>query len=206
MKFTLYFLAAFFLSFSANAQIETHQLSLKDSTKNILYIGIVNRIRLIHLPTGAKMTLKNGEIHQDGNLFTFYERKEGADTLIIQKGGKVIFRKVFEGRYVCDPKVRLCGLPDSVGYPAQIMVCSDLMVFDSCLYKMRMSVLEFTVTLFKSREEGFPQQIEGSKLPVSLLNQIQTMKRGDRILFQDIKAGGAECRIRTMPDYTVYIR
>lgn len=206
MKPALYFLISFFVCLKANAQIETYQLSLKDSTKNILYIGVPNQIEIKHLPVDANMILKNGEIRSDGGLFTFYEQKTGPDSLIIKKGGKTIYRKEFEGEYVCDPRSRLCGLSDSTGYPAQIMACADLIVFSSCAYKMRLRVLEFTVTLFKKRIEDYPQQVRGSHLPVSVLNEIKTMKRGDKILFQDIKVGGPDCRLRILPDYTVYIK
>lgn len=206
MKPTLDFLISFFVCLRANAQIETYQLSLKDSTKNILYIGVPNQIEIKHLPVDAKMILKNGEIHSDGSLFTFYEQKTGQDTLVIKKGGKIIYRKAFEGRYVCDPNSRLCGLQDSISYPDQIMACTDLIVFDSCAYKMRMHVLEFTVGLFKKGADGYPQQVEGARLPISVLNEIKTMKRGDKILFQDIKVGGPDCRLRILPDYTVYIK
>jgi hypothetical protein len=206
MKCLLYILIGLFGCFTANAQIITKQLLLKDSSKNIFYTGIENWIDIDNLPSDATVSLSRGTIEILGVNYYALVNDVGRDTLLVTRKGKIIFRKIFEVKTACDPYVRLAGIPDSSGSPEQILSYPRLILESPCDLKPNYYIISFITTLYVNKQFTISEKVNSSWIPSSVWEQIRKMHRGDKVILEDIKATCSSCRIRPFPPLVIHIQ
>jgi hypothetical protein len=193
-----------FLTHLSVAQITTSQLSLTDSTRDIIYPFQENEIRIHNLPTNAKVKFSSGKVEQSGNVYTvrIAERNKGYDTLTISKSGKTIFSKIFEVHHFCDPQVALGAIRSTYVTVNQLLGNTKLLLhYTPCLYKKNIiaQVVSFEITFVSVAGGEDPGgTIHGNSLTPDHLEIIRHLKSGDKIFIENIKAKGPDGTTRSL--------
>ncbi len=188
-------------------QIRCWQPMLLDSNSKILYIGIFNRVSFSGLPKESTMTLTNGEIYQNGNSYNFIVSSVEDAVLEISQSGKVIFTQTFKPIILGDPKARIGKIDKQVASVEEVLASPFLTAnIDNCLLKRWYTVMSFKANMFSKVQSGnINFQNNGYFFSDDLILYIKQLKRGDKIIFDDIKVRCPDCRTRILNPIAITI-
>ena len=195
----------------AEAQISTYQLSLKDSNAAILYYNGPNRIRISGVKGSDQVTLRNSFAnYRSGNIHSFYIlTPASSDTLRIRRGKKIIFTKVFEVKRLPDLAARMGNIKDSFATVKEILAYPKMRIYfgNDTLYNGEWFQLLTFVTISKNHE-GDEQILSsnGNYLSQEQRRLIAMLRKGDKILFDEIRATCSDCVARILDPITITIR
>ncbi len=206
MYYRLLFFVGWYLGacIPAVAQIATYQLSLIDSTHNLLYTYYPNKLAIKNLPKGAKVIFGSDYVTPHDSNYTLSPQESGICKLFIyDKGDNLIFTKEFTATDVTDCRVqfgnvrgKLTSVADLLANPALVFYCGD------CQLKPIFRIVRYTIMLIG---DGISETdtVTGDNLtnvPIDrhLQRKIARMHNGDRIYIEGIKAYGPDERLRDL--------
>lgn len=191
---------------SVYGQIVTYQLDLKDSTADIIHTKIANHIYIKNLPRDAKvefnkevLTPLNPSIdpHKHGN-YVLRVIEGGENTLRIYKNEREIYKHKYIVKSANEPVVRLGIIKDSIAAKEDILFAPRLSCFipncdiNSIMYRL----VSYSITLYignniesVSKEEN-TKDLNGIDFDDHVKNEIRRMKKGDKIIIDNIKVLG----------------
>jgi GldM C-terminal domain len=177
------------------AQVQLRNLSLNSPDSMVLYIGINNTLAVSGMGNAKNITLKYHErvVLPDANgLFNIATFTKGETPILLFQGKRKIQAFTFAARYLSDPIVAL-GLCESESCTKDSILASRrLRVFlPSCLVRYRDEVLNFDFQIITAGKTGTLHHIKGSIIPDDLLPQLTDLKKGDQLLFSNIRSRAA---------------
>jgi hypothetical protein len=200
-KLLFYVALYLFASISAAAQIATYQVSLKDSTQNILYVGFPNKIAIENLPANAKVKFDDKDVMPTGNNYVLTPmcRPGNYKLYIYDKNNQEIFAKVYTVYQACKTSIQLGVVKETPATVSDILInpavvcCPDMM-------KPFWRIISYDITLVKNGTEQTKtvsaDNLNNVPFDKDIQNTISHMKSGDVIIIENIRAYGADEVIR----------
>lgn len=211
VRLLIYFVVFLFSSISTMAEIITYQLSLKDSTQNILYCGFPNLIAIKNLPTNSKVTTEDGYIAPVGKNYIFSPYQSGSFKLYVyDSNNKSVFSKEFTAIQSKDFALKIgninfeiASVNEILANPALVCYCSE------CQLKPWWRIVSYDICLITNHDVEI-KSISGDNLTNSpfdkdVLTKISRMKIGDRIIIEKIKGFGSDSVERHFPSLIIQI-
>lgn len=191
--------------FILKGQISIFNISLRDTTKNELYLGCENIIHIPGINTSSDdvfVKASIGKLKKNATGKYYYERESHVkydiktDTISIYKKGKSIFKQVFEMKIIPyeDAYFQFGGKRDS------ILTVRDILTSPFVKYTIPPSnykdykkidypsVSKFTITIISKNQNRyvFKEPIGGGILYYNYKDEIRKLQSGDRIILEDI--------------------
>jgi hypothetical protein len=205
----LFLISTLFVSFVADAQIETFQLSLKDSNTAVLYSRFIpNRVRISGIKGNDKITLTNSFIQyrKDDLLVIACTCRATTDTLRIERNGRTVFSKVYSVKALPDMAARWGNIVGEFAIVNQVLSNSEMQVYfgSDTLYNAEyFHILSYSVNVKPKRgDELFSSHL----MSVEQRKKIATLRPGDVILFEDIRLSCSDCSIQLLKAFSITIR
>jgi hypothetical protein len=195
-----------FLSYqSILAQVNFWNHSLTDTSKNILYIGVDNYIRVNDEKLkNVELIAQQGKVyksHTDFNEFLVSSKKVGLDTLRLLIDNNQIIEKVFTVESLGDLHCQLGNISDSIATVDEVLQNFSLNIFiPNSYYKFRATIRTFSIKLeYKNGKspKTFDENL-GDTLTESVLIYIRKLNPGDIINFEDVVVVGPDSCPRTL--------
>ncbi len=211
------FCCSLFCSVQGMAQIATCQISLKDSTENILYVGIPNEVVIKNLPAKSTVKFDGFKIASTGKNYILQPEKTGKHKLSVYDKGRVIFLKTYMATALTDGNVQLgivkyetgkvnfkvASVKDVLVNPAVVFYCPD------CKLKTWWRIVQYDITLItkdaQQTQAVSGENLDGVPFDKDIQRTIAKMKNGDRIYIEDIKAYGPDGVLRHLGGITIRI-
>ena len=196
-------------SYAAKAQPDILNISLTDSTKNILFVGVDNRLLLKNISlTQGSLSIRNGVlVTKLAKEFVARVNSDSTKAVItFTKKNKVVFSKEFEIASIPDPVARLGYIPDSIASIGQILANPYLTSGCNCYLNYPVYIISFKLSINKVQGDEYGGFATGNKLTGEQIKQIRECSSGDKLVFTDIRALGPDSRTRKLPDFTITIK
>ncbi len=202
MKVKLVFVYTVFctiLCISSSAQIRAVHLSLKDSTKPMLYIGIDNKIIFRNIPEGAKVKYDGDFVEPELNnnnekIYTFYPTLSGKDKIYVLKDKNVLYQQEYTIDYIPEPSPKLGMLKDTTSGAvlSRILQYPCLLVIYPGYAKLAATVTSYKITVMHSGSAFSKvvsgKNVNGQNFDAEVMEKIKSCVKGDYIEITDIKA------------------
>ncbi len=210
------------INFNSSAQITTCQLSLTDSTKDILYLGIANRICIKNLPENCKVVFEGKTLEPDKNStsdLSFYELNvvdKNDVTLHVNNAGKEIYKKTFTLKYLTNPRLQLGIVKETSATVAEILAApflhfSPIGEFLKPSYNFNIHdyviiiIRNHNLNRYRMNARNLKERFSGVQFEQKITDEIRTLKNGDEIMFEDIHAYGPDGVTRAIPNLSIHI-
>ena len=193
------------------SQIKIVNQDLLNTDAAIVYKGIPNHLKIEGILdiNQMKITTTNSTFKTEKNVLTVDESKIGFDTIRIYSNKKLIFTSIFRVDKINNPVAQLAFTLDSVISLNRILANPYLSVkIPGYLSEINFGIVAFQCSLQKANSSNyiFSDDVSGNKLTKNMLDLIQKMVTGDKIIFDEIKAFGPGGDIRKLPGFTVTIK
>lgn len=182
----------------AQAQITTYQLSLNDSTKNVLYTNIPNQVVIKNLPAGARVVFREWNVTPINGSYFLNMAKQGTDSLLVyDKNETLIFSKTYnvvkydQQLQMGNAKYMLTSLDDILANP-----CLNFYSNEATLLKPLWRITHYTIsTLINGvyeTDSAWGENLTDKPFDKHILDKIAGMKEHDRIFIEDIDIYGPD--------------
>ena len=210
-------LLAFFTGLSlcfvvtSTAQITAFQISLKDSTQEVLYVGIPNKVTIKGLPEHARVKFGRKYIKSDTNNYILNPDTAGNRKLIVYgRHHRVIFSKDYTARYLghCDIQLGIVKYPvtsveDILVNPALVCNCSDSLA--KPFFRITQYDIGILVNGVYDTQSVTGDNLDGKPFDSAIISKISKMKNGDAIFIEGIRAYGPDGHIRSLNSFIKHI-
>jgi hypothetical protein len=177
------------------AQITISNLSLNDTTQNILYIGVENLIKISgnYDPVSERFVIMGaGGVGQkkENGLYIIKVQKQTDDCQIwITKNNKLVFRKIFRVRNLgFPPQASINGYKDTTITLSQFLTDPALQIsIPDCLYRLNFSVSSYKASIIHGKENT-NITVSKNKMTKEQLQLLNDLEAGDEIFFDEIIA------------------
>ncbi len=199
------------LSITGNSQINIINESLTDSSKNIFYIGVDNRVRITGFPDNCRLAITGGggTLQTSGNDHQYIVRVSTPIDdcqLILLKGTKNIFRKSYLIRTIGDPVATLSGIKDTTVNRNRILFNPFLsIVIPNCYVQLNYQVISFTAT-FINGSDSILTIANGNLLSKEQVSLVKEVDAVSKIYFDNIRAYRPDGRTRKIPPFWIKIQ
>jgi len=204
------------LSISLKSQITVANLSLTDTTQNIFYIGVENKVHVTGKgfdPVKGKFAVSGGGCSfknlGKGNYVYKCEMETDNCTVRYSENGKSIFTQGFRCRKIGDPLARLAGIRDSLATVDEIISNPFLIVeIPNAFYKHGCQVTAFVITMDGAsfEEKNEVDSIAGYIIPTHVITKIKKLRKGDMIYFDQIRCLCKDSRSRKLKPFGITIK
>ena len=206
MKKILFLLFLLIGNVSIAQKINTAQISLSDTTKKILYIGISNWIHINNLPLGVeiKMTKATLESHpmERRGFISCRVKETGNATLQIFSEKKLIFTQSYSIKRIAIPNLRLGNYKTGTANIEKIVANPTLnLTFEpnNFIKNDLIRIAEYKITLLNGKKKNpiitktvTGKNLVGTKLDDEIITQIKNLLTGDIIIIDSIKVMGED--------------
>jgi hypothetical protein len=196
-----------FTSLQTYSQIAIKNISIVKPEVNILYQHVDNRLKISGTNTKVNLISKNGfdVSHQDSNTFVIIPKTLKPDTLLVYSGKKLLLTKVFSIDTVSLPKIQLGNIQNDTASVSEILANRGLRsVMKGCLYNFSLRILGFSMTFIGNLTTRV--KIIGNMISKDQETMIRSLRKGDKILFDDIAVVSANSRVRELPPFTIVVK
>ncbi len=170
------------------------------SRVNTVFIGINNYLYLASDKLPCKKIIletDNGNIEQ-GDIACQYlirPKAEGATTVYIKQGNKVLNTYKFRASYIPDPIGKVAGISTGVVKKSILLPQVGVIAYSnmSC---GPFAVTSFSVLLSRNGAPVFYRDCKGAKFDEETLNMFKTVQNGDNLVFYHIVATGPDKKER----------
>lgn len=193
------------------AQADIINRSLIDSSLNIVYVEIHNEIELVGVKSSDKpgFSSTNGTLmHIEQNRYLLRPSREGECVLTIQSKGRKIISKTFRSDSIKgELKIRLAGIRDTAATISQILANPFLISeIRGSYYKSPVYITSFTATFIGANFDSVRTEAIGHLLTQEQFGVVKQLRRGDKILFNDIYFFWPDSRKRKYSPFVIVIK
>jgi GldM C-terminal domain len=207
-KLLLYLLSAF--SIKASAQVDIINVSIADSTKPILYIGVDNYVSLKgknnYVDYSISIAGTNSTITKTGpNKYIARVAEKGTAIITYTEKGKSPVKKNFLVEIVPDPIATLAGLYDTTINRNRILINPQLQVIlPNCYYQHSYRVISFQAVFINGSDSIFTFS-NYNRLTEEQLKLVRQQTSGATIYFDNIRALSTDSRTVTLQPFWIKI-
>lgn len=194
-----------------NAQTESNPvIAVEPAAMNVLYIGVGNPVNIAVSgikSSEIKVTVSQGKIRGSEGDYYVYPLKPGELTFNIYDEDKLLGSKVFRVLALPSPIALLLG---SDGTPVtkagtgsltiqQLLEVKGLRAdLSDFVFEVEYKIISFNITV--NDESGITTVIKStsSEITQEMRQHIETIKQGQTVIFEDIKAVGPDGKIREL--------
>ncbi len=202
------------LPLNLSAQIDLINVSLTDSSKSVIYIGVDNTIEVRGIPSDPNIKITASELRIEKskwneNQYYCYASERGKDEIKIYRNDTLIFTKLFTIDRINDPIVYFGDLTDTIATVKEVLRNPLLHVeIPNCYYDHGFRIFEFEVGFFiKSLGDTvITGRTNGFKLLKEHLKIIEQLEAGEKIIFSRMKATCNDCITRSFKPFSITIR
>ncbi len=206
MKKVLLFVLVSMSNLCSAQKINTAQISLSDTTKKILYIGISNWIHINNMPLGAeikmtKATLESHPMERRGYI-SCKVKENGNATLQIFSEKNLIFTQSYLIKRIAMPNLKLGNYKSGSANIEKIVTNPTLnLTFEpnNFIKNDLIRITEYKITLLNGKKKNpiitntvSGKNLEGTKLNDEIITQIKNLFNGDIIIIDSIKVMGED--------------
>ena len=197
------------LSVTVYSQINIINESLTDSSKNIFYIGVDNRISIIGLADNTiAITGGGGAIYKTGKGQYVVRVSTPTDDckIILINGTKNIFRKSYKVRTIGELVATLSGIRDTTVSRNRVLLNPFLsIVIPNCFYQHNLQVVSFSA-IFINNRDSITTMANGNLLSQEQINLVKEASPGSNIYFDNIRGRGPDSRTRIFHPFWIKIQ
>lgn len=209
MKY-IFILISLLFTTVCDGQINIINQSLTDSSLNILYIGVDNRIKVAGYNDTYSLTITGA-----GGTFFKIEKNKYVVTvrsptklceIMLLKGNKNVFKKTFRTEYIkSEPLATLAGFKDTAIKASRILLNPFISVIQpGCYYNNGNRVISFNAVFIQGADSTLTFTA-GNQLSEEQIQLIKQLSFDDIIYFDDIRATCYSCRAFRLPSFWVKV-
>jgi hypothetical protein len=199
-------------SFAQNGKIAIKATNLIDPDLRLLYIGIDNPVSLENNnDTNVFLRITKGSCSKTGNhLYNIRVSIIGKTTIEVLK--KTPTRNIlidtanFNVLKVPDPIAIFGNLVDTMATVNALMIQKEIKTFMPCYYNIRFRILCFTVSVIRLNGSSESITTTGNIISDQQNQILKSLKPGDRLLIEDIKAVGSGGCTRTLAPISIRVK
>jgi hypothetical protein len=203
------------VSSSIRSQIIISNLSLADTTKNIFYLGVENKIHI----TGKDYDPVNGKLAVSGGACILKKIEKGSYVLLCgaetddcmmwySEKGQLVFKQKFICRTInSEVTVKYGGIKDSIASVNQLLANPFLYIdLPGSYYKHNYYITSFNAIFISQDLDSLKTNSLGSLLTNEQKEIIKKLKPRDKIFFDEIYGLSPDGRRRKLKSFTITIR
>jgi hypothetical protein len=188
-------------------------LSLSDSSRKILYIGVENHLKLygtkdqthiiINIYGGGILTIKGN------NEYIVKASATGINSIRVLQDGKQILKQEFTVETLAPIEVSVGFIKDSVATVDEILKNPLLRIgFPNNFYRHQYSVVSFVASLAFAANKELDVEFEniGSQFSGELIEQIKKLREGDYVTIHNIRVTCPGCRTRKLVPIIILVK
>jgi len=192
-------------------QIKIVNNDLVDKTRHQLFRAFDNSIEISGVNTQKDIVLKGNSVnveHLENARFIVRPFRRGSDTLRLFAGNKLLYSWPCIIDTIPYPIVRIAKQMDTVLTVQQILLSPFLSVhFPASNWDHRYRVYSFSTMIFQTSVDDEIEELSPSnRFTDRQMKIFQQLKRGDRILFDNMRGGGPDSRTQKFPSFSVHIK
>ena len=200
-------------TFCIKAQLSISNLSLTDTSQNIFYIGVDNRIRISgerYSPLNQSLSITGGGATIAGLMGNYIIRVQNETDncqIWIKENAKTVFKQSFFVRKVGDVVVRYGGLKDSTATVNQLLANPFLYIdIPGSYYKHNYLITSFSAIFIFRDLDSMQTLASGNLLTTEQIELIKKLIAGNKILFDQIYAVSPDGQRRKLKPFTLTIQ
>ena len=192
--------------FSTEYQVGEANAVISATKMNVLYIGVDNPLDISVSGVPAERisaSMTNGSLQRSGGAWVAKPGTPGEAVVTVSANiegqNRVMGSMKYRVKTVPSPVAKVAGKIggkiDKATLAAQIAVVADMENFE---FDLKFTVTEFTVT---SVVKGFAQNkpAKGARITPEQKTLINSLTKGSKIYFEDIKVQGPDGKVRELP-------
>lgn len=192
-------------------QINIVNKTLVDTTKHQLYKSIENTIIISGAKRYKNIMLKANKVevvHLESTVFILRPFRSGLDTLRLFANNKLVYIWPCIIDTIPNPIVRIANQMDTILTVRQILFSPFLSVhFPETNWDHRWRIYSFSTVIAQVSEGNeFENSSPSSRFTNQQMKIFQQLKKGDKILFENIRGGGPDSRTVKFPSFIVLIK
>ena len=207
------FLVVFlFLGIISTGRVNIFNQSLTDSSLNIFYIGIDNKIKVKGVGYGVSQTSLSvsgggGTLSKSGTgEYIVRVSSPGTCELFYTENRKIIFKKSFNVEiFDFEPLATVSGMRDTTIRANRILINPFLTVIMPGCYLRHGSIVTSFNASFIQQGDSTVTFSAGNKLSEEQLKAIKELNSGDKIYFDEIRAIGPDDRGNKLKPFWIKI-
>lgn len=183
---------------------------------NVLYIGMDNPVNISvsgYTANAIKVAIDNGTIKGESGEYVILPAKPGKATITVQAGGKVVQQTEFVAKFLAPPVVALAPAPGTTqlikGGPitkeALLAAGGVITTVENADIDLKIKIASFTLgVITNSNEQLATAGSSGSSFSADQVKLIQSLKKGQKVIIDDIAAAGPDGKGRNVPASMVF--
>jgi beta-lactamase regulating signal transducer with metallopeptidase domain len=183
---------------------------------NVVYIGIENpvNISVSGYPANAiEVAIDNGAIEGRSGEYIIKPVRPGKTRVTVKAGGKTVREAELRAKFLPPPVVALAPAPGSsslikgghITKEALLKAGGVIITVENADIEVPFKVSSFTISVItNNNEQGTPAVSSSEKLSVDQVKLIQSMKKDQRVIIDDITSAGPDGRSMKVPTSMVF--
>jgi beta-lactamase regulating signal transducer with metallopeptidase domain len=181
---------------------------------NVVYIGITNPVNISvsgYAANAIEVAIDNGTIEGESGEYVIKPVRPGKTLITVKAGGKTVQEKEFKAKYLPSPVVALAPTPGSsnlvkggqISKEALVKAGGVIVTVENADIDLQFKVLSFTLGLI-TNEQGASAVSNDDKFSADQVKLIQSLKKDQRIIIDNITAAGPDGKPRKFPMSIVF--
>jgi hypothetical protein len=203
------------ISATVNGQVNIYNVSLTDTTKNIFYIGVENKIII----TGKEYNDVTNAVHISGGGASIY--KESVNNYIVRvtsvtdeckilvtgKKGKMIVEKIFTVKLITDPVLQFGSFRNNETASVNEILNNPFLnvVIPDCYYQYNIQIVSFEIGV-SVKDSVILESTTGNKLSDKQKELISSSDDNNMITVENIRVLRPDGSKAKLPSLVIYIR
>jgi len=183
---------------------------------NVVYIGIENPVNISvsgYSANAIEVAIDNGTITGESGEYIIKPATPGKVLVTVKAGGKKIRETELSARFLPPPVVALTPAPGSNGLikggritkEALLKAGGVITTVENAAIEVPIKVLSFTLSVItNNNEQGTSAVSSSDKFSADQVKLIQSLKKDQRIIIDDITAAGPDGKSRKAPTSMVF--
>jgi hypothetical protein len=183
---------------------------------NVVYIGIENpvNISVSGYPANAiEVAIDNGTIAGTSGEYIIKPARPGKAVVTVKAGGKTVREAELRAKFLPSPVVALAPAPGSsnlikggrITKEALLQTGGVIVTAENADIEVPIKVSSFTISIItNNNEQGIPASSSSDQFSAQQVKLVQSMKKDQRIIIDDITAAGPDGKLRKVPASMVF--
>ena len=183
---------------------------------NVLYIGLENPVNISvsgYASNAISVAIDNGSIKGESGEYIIIPAKPGKTTITVQAGGKVVQQKEFTAKFLSPPVVALNPAPGAsqlikggpITKEALLAAGGIFTTAENADIDLKLKIATFTLSVItNSNEQQASEMAYGNGFTEAQVKLIQSLKKGQKVIIDDIAAIGPDGKARKVPASMVF--
>lgn len=183
---------------------------------NVVYIGIENPVNISvsgYAANAIEVAIDNGTIEGESGEYVIKPVRPGKTVITVKAGGKTVRESEFRAKFLPPPVVALAPVPGSsnlvkggnISKEALLKAGGVIVTVENADIEVPIKVSSFRTSIItNAKEQGELIRSSSDKFSADQVKLIQSMKKDQRVIIDDITAALPDGKLRKVPASLVF--